>query len=132
MKNFLLLIFLAFASLGLQAQTYDAPHFMGFQPTAKKTVEIKHMQLEVQPFVKERTLYGKTYLTMKPYFRDIDNVQLDARGFNIKQVYILKKQAGFLPLEYDYDNKVIDITVENFKPSPVSMKQKKLIFMKPN
>lgn len=73
--------------------------------------DIIHTKLDVRFDWSKSYLYGKATITIKPHFYPVNNLKLDARGFDIKEVSLVKGNSK-TPLKYDYDKKVIDITLD--------------------
>ena len=89
----------------------NAPVFLTYQETAAKVTDIEHMSLAVSFDYAKQHVLGKAVLTCKPYFYSINKVQLDARGFDIHEVALLKK-GDTLPLAYTYLNDKLTITLD--------------------
>ncbi len=87
-----------------------------YKPSRKRLFDILHTRLEIKPFFEQRKLYGKAFITMKPYYLAANYLVLDAKGMDIKQVYVLD-EAGFIPVKYTYDNLLLNITFSrNYSP----------------
>ena len=50
----------------------------------------------------------KAFLNIIPYNKTIEEFELDAKGMNIRQVYVVHAQ-GFIPLKYEYDNLILTV-----------------------
>jgi aminopeptidase N len=73
-----------------------------YQPSAERLIDLVHTTLKVKFDWGKQHLLGEATLTLKPYFYPQDSVVLDAKGFDLHQVMLLKgKQAT--PLKYAYD-----------------------------
>jgi len=59
-----------------------------YHPSANRQLDILHTALEVNPDWKKRYLYGKATITAKPYFYATAIAELDARGMEIKNVWV--------------------------------------------
>lgn len=73
--------------------------------------DILHTSLDVRFDWSKSYLYGKANITIKPHFYPVKSVKLDARGFEIKEVSLVKGNTKS-PLNYKYDGNVIDITLD--------------------
>lgn len=70
-----------------------------------------HTKLDVNFDWKNRYLSGKATIDLTPYFYPVNNLELDAKGFIIERVALLKEKNEF-PLKYKYDNKIISIELD--------------------
>jgi aminopeptidase N len=82
-----------------------------YQASEPMINDITHTRLDVRFDWSKSYLYGKATLTIKPHFYPVKNLKLDARGFEIKEISLLKGTAK-TPLKYQYDGKTIDITLD--------------------
>jgi aminopeptidase N len=83
-----------------------------FQPSNKRIIDIVHTQLEVTPDFKNLSLYGKAFLILKPFNKNLQTITLDAKGMTIQKVAILEENV-LQPLDYTYDNLQIQIALLN-------------------
>lgn len=81
-----------------------------YKPSRKITSKINHLRLEVKPSFKDRKIYGSAQITFQPQFYPVNQVVLDARGMNIKQVSLLDN-GEYIPLQYTYDNLKLNISL---------------------
>lgn len=73
-----------------------------YRETAERHVDLEHMKLAVRFNYEKQHVIGKAILSIRPYFYDIKSVELDARGFEIKQVALLNG-IDTLTLKYNYN-----------------------------
>ncbi|TAE89915.1 MAG: M1 family peptidase [Bacteroidetes bacterium] len=73
-----------------------------YREAEPRVLDIEHMALQVSFNYANQYVLGKATLTCKPYFASIKTAQLDARGFVINRVALLKN-ADTLPLKYEYN-----------------------------
>ncbi len=78
--------------------------------SATKINDIIHTKLEVSFDFDKSYLYGKEWLTLKPYFYSTDSVTLDAKGMDLKEVALVQGTKK-TPLKYDYDGMVLRVTL---------------------
>lgn len=93
-----------------------------YRAAPAKINSLIHTKLDVRFDYAKRYLYGKAWITLKPYFYPTDSLTLDAKGMDIKQISLLETGAGAtlkppteavlkaakgIPLKYDYNGKVI-------------------------
>ncbi len=81
-----------------------------YKPSRKITSKINHLRLEIKPSFKDRKINGLAQITLQPQYHPVNQVILDARGMNIKQVLLLNK-GQYIPLQYTYDNLILDISL---------------------
>lgn len=82
-----------------------------YMASATRRYDILHTKLDVKFNYKKAQLIGEATITIKPYFYTINTVDLDARGFDIKQVALVKKDIK-LDLKYKYENDVISVSLD--------------------
>ncbi|HEY0030769.1 MAG TPA: M1 family aminopeptidase [Bacteroidia bacterium] len=89
-----------------------------YQESAKRVNDIIHTKLEVSFDWTKQYMYGNATITVKPYFYPVSQLNLDARGMEIKKVGLviphndqppLMKPPGYQTLEYKYENDVLTI-----------------------
>ena len=83
-----------------------------YQAAETRVNDLLHTKLEVSFDWDSTFLYGKAYLTVKPYFYPVDSLVLDAKGFQIHEVALLNKLGEKSPLKYDYDSSFIQIALD--------------------
>ncbi|MCH7536173.1 MAG: M1 family metallopeptidase, partial [Bacteroidetes bacterium] len=73
-----------------------------YHPSVRKVNDITHTKLELAFSYKKKEVYGKATLTVKPYFHDVKELTLDAKGFDIKQVAMVEgEEMTVVPTKYD-------------------------------
>lgn len=87
----------------------EAPEY---RATETRVNDVLHTKLEVRFDWEKAYLYGKATLTVKPYFYPTRNLMLHARGFDIAEVSLVNADGSKKKLEYNYDKKVINITLD--------------------
>ena len=90
--------------------SYGQPNSLisNYRETPEKINDLIHTRLEVTPDFKNRYLYGKAWITLKPHFYETDSLELDAKGMTINSVALMEG-ATIIPINYRYDNKKINI-----------------------
>lgn len=83
-----------------------------YQPSETRIFDLINTDLEVAPIWEKQQLEGKAILTLKPYFYDTDSLLLDAKGMEIKQVYLLDTALKASALKYTYDSLVLNISLD--------------------
>lgn len=73
-----------------------------YQASRTRTIDILHTKLNVKFDYDKQYLYGKAYITLKPYFYPTNEVVLDAKGFEILGVFEIDKKKNTVPLKYEY------------------------------
>ena len=84
------------------------PDPKNYQASHERVMDLLHTRLEVRPDWEKRYLYGKAFLTFKPYFYPADTLVLDAKGFNIHKVSLVEK-GKITDLQYAYDSLQLNI-----------------------
>ncbi len=82
-----------------------------YRASEKRIVDLKHTQLDVRFDWEKRHLIGNAVLDLKPHFYPISSVTLDAKGFDIDNVALLKNGAKS-GLKYNYDGKELVIELD--------------------
>lgn len=82
-----------------------------YHSSQERLMDLIHTKLDVKPDWENQQLQGKATLTLSPYFYPQDSLILDAKGFKIHQIKLLKADTA-LPLAYNYNNKLINITLD--------------------
>lgn len=99
MKNILLtLIFLFSIVLGAQDLKY--------QPERDKINNLVHTKLKVDFNFEKSQLNGEAWVTLTPHFYAVNKVVLDAKSFNIHEVKVNDKKAGF---NYSEDELTVEL-----------------------
>ena len=92
----------------LEADQKDKVAQKVYKGEAKRTWNLMHTKLELVPYFELKKMYGKAYLTLRPYRLPQDFVTVDAKGMEIRQVFLLSS-SGFVEVTYEYDNLQLDI-----------------------
>lgn len=82
-----------------------------YRATPERDMDILHTKLAVSFDWKKQYLYGKAYLTLKPYFYPQSSIVLDAKGFDIHQVALIDGKGEKNSLEYTYDSLQLHISL---------------------
>lgn len=90
----------------IEVESYDRPVY---NPSETRVNDLLHTKLEVSFDWDSTYLYGKAFLTFKPYFYNTDSLTVDAKGFQIHQVAMLDEVGNKSPLEYSYDSSYLRI-----------------------
>lgn len=85
-----------------QANIYDANKYPN-QPTRTRKIDILHTKIELSFDWLKRYAFGKATLTIKPYFYPNNEIELDAKGFDIQKVAI-KNGNEWKDLIYKYED----------------------------
>lgn len=73
-----------------------------YKESKTRTIDILHTKLDVKFDYEKQYLYGKAYITLKPYFYPTDIAVLDAKGFEVLGVFEMDKKKNTTPLKYEY------------------------------
>lgn len=76
-----------------------------------KVNELVHTRLDIRFDYKKCYVYGKEWVTIKPYFYPTDSLLLDAKGMDIHEVAVMKKSKS-LPLKFSYDSLKLNIRLD--------------------
>lgn len=83
-----------------------------YNPSEKRVHDLLHTKLDVSFDWERQYLNGKAILELKPVFYPSNMLRLDAKGFDIQRVAVVKP-TGQMPLQYKYeDNKNLYITLD--------------------
>ncbi|WP_162427728.1 M1 family metallopeptidase [Pontibacter pudoricolor] len=85
-----------------------APKNHEFNPSRTKKHDLLHTTLRVSFDWEKQYLHGLAELTLKPYFYPQNTLVLDAKGFDIHHVNLMKGYDG-TPLKYKYDGQKLTI-----------------------
>ena len=99
MKNILLTLILFF-SLVLSAQD------LKYQAEREKINNLVHTKLKVDFNFEKSQLNGEAWVTLTPHFYAVNKVILDAKSFNIHEVKVTDKKAGY---NYSEDELTIEL-----------------------
>ncbi len=81
-----------------------------YQPAAKRTADMLHMNLSVSFNYDKQHVYGTSAIRFKPYFAPLKSLELDARNYEIHQIALITEKDT-LPLTYSYDLSKLKITL---------------------
>ncbi len=110
----ILLIALFFASLQSIAQQKvddDNNALKIYRATSTKINALVHTKLDVKFDYAKQYLYGKEWVTLKPYAYPTDSLTLDAKGMDIKTVALVVGTKN-IPLKYSYDSLELKINLD--------------------
>ncbi len=86
-----------------------------WKKTYRAATEMKHdlihTKLEANFDVPKAYMYGKVWITLKSHFYPSNELVLDAKGMEIKEIAI-QKASGKTNLKYDYDGLLLKITLD--------------------
>ena len=85
--------------------------FDGYRASATILTQLVHTKLEVSFDWNKQWMYGKATITLQPYYYATDSLVLDAKGYDIHEVSLVKA-TGKTPLKYKYDSKQLHITLD--------------------
>lgn len=85
-----------------------------YTPSYTLRNNIIHTKLDLRFDWEKEHVLGKATLTLKPYFYPIDELLLDAKGFDIHNITFANQST---PLKYEYDNEQILIDLGKMIPS---------------
>ncbi|HBF87431.1 MAG TPA: hypothetical protein DDX39_02225 [Bacteroidales bacterium] len=82
-----------------------------FQSAREKIVDVIHTTLDLKVDWMLEKIYGDAIIHVKPHFKSIDKIKLDALGLYINSIQI-KTDSSLSPLKYSYDNRMLDIDLD--------------------
>src|SRR6185369_14775912 len=82
-----------------------------YRETSTKINDLVHTKLDAKFDFSKSYLYGKAWITLKPHFYPTDSLRLDAKGFDIHKIELVR-QKGNLPLQYTYDSLSLNIKLD--------------------
>ncbi len=89
---------------------YDGPNELPrYQAANKRVNDLLHTKLDLRFNWAETKVIGKAELTLRPYFHTIQELSLDAKGFDLQRVALAGKN---IPLKYAYENDRITIQLD--------------------
>ncbi len=97
---FLLISYFSFA----QGNFKVIPSQGKYNPERTKKNDLIHTKLELKPDWTKQRLFGDAEITFKPHFYEQNILELDAKGFDIKEITM--KNAF---LKYEYDSRILKI-----------------------
>lgn len=96
----------------MEAQNTDqkADELTTYRVTTLKVHDLIHTKLDVSFDYGKRYLYGKEWITLKPHFYETDQLTLDAKGMEFKEIAIIDGKKT-IPLKYTQDSEQVFITL---------------------
>ena len=79
-----------------------------YKGSRERKFDLLHTSLDLRFDYDSQRVIGKAELVLKPYFYEQDVLELDAKDFDIHEVW-LKREADKEPLKTDYDQQVVTI-----------------------
>lgn len=79
-----------------------------YRGTATMTYDIIHTKLDLRFDWTHSNVIGKANLVIKPYFKSIDSLRLDAVGFDINKISLTSGK----PLSYRYDGVILTVMLD--------------------
>ncbi|MBF9236978.1 M1 family metallopeptidase [Hymenobacter sp. BT683] len=113
MRKFFLL---AFYLGGLFSAFAQQPATLPQRPTARQVNNLVHTKLDVRFDYAKRYLYGREWVTLKPYAQATDTLRLDAKGMDINMVALVQGSTT-TPLKYDYNQHQLLIRLGRVVPA---------------
>jgi aminopeptidase N len=101
-------IFYAFAQ---ENTVQDTSWKKMYRASVEKKHALIHTKLEASFDIPKSYLYGKAWLTVKPHFYASNELELDAKGMDIKEVALVKGTVK-TKLKYDYDGMFLKVTLD--------------------
>jgi aminopeptidase N len=77
-----------------------------YRETPKRVNDILHTKLDLKFDIPKAYVYGNASITFKPYFYSVNNIALNAVGFQINKISGLGPLGG-KDLRYNYDGKIL-------------------------
>jgi aminopeptidase N len=82
-----------------------------YRESRKRDHDLIHTRLEVKFDWQKRHLIGKANLTLRPYYYTTSSLELDAKGFDIREVAMIVGESR-KKLEYKYDQEKLNIRLD--------------------
>jgi aminopeptidase N len=79
-----------------------------YRETAKRVNDIIHTKLELKFDIPNATVFGNATITFKPYFYSVNQIELNAVGFQFNKISGLGSLNG-KELKYQYDGNILKI-----------------------
>lgn len=79
-----------------------------YNPSRTRKTDLVHTKLELRFDWEKKHVIGSAWLDITPMFYPVGNVELDAKGMDIKNVFLYKNGTN-TPLRYDYDLMLLNI-----------------------
>ena len=103
--------FAAFVTFAQADQMQDTSWKKIYRATAEKKHALVHTRLEAGFDIPKAMLNGKAWITLKPHFYASNELVLDAKGMDFKEVAVVKGSAR-IKLKYNYDGLLLTITLD--------------------
>lgn len=114
----------------IDAPIWAAKKF-AYNPSRTLNVDLLHTKLEVKFDWNTQQMNGIATLSFKSYFYPQNTLVLDAKGFDITSIELLKNGQSS-PLQFNYDKKKIVITLDKTYTREESFEVKIVYVAKPN
>lgn len=89
----------------------NAPGLTVYRGSYSRTSDILHTKLDLSFNWDSAFVYGNATILVKPYFYDTNQINLDANGFQIKEVSLIVQDYK-KPLQYVYDGKKLRVSLD--------------------
>ncbi|MXV51093.1 DUF3458 domain-containing protein [Pedobacter sp. HMF7647] len=99
------------SAITLHAQPEKDSTLSVYRATATKLNALVHTKLDVRFDYAKRYLYGKEWVTLKPYAYATDSLTLDAKGMDLKTISLVNG-SSLKPLKYAYNGDQIKIKLD--------------------
>jgi aminopeptidase N len=83
-----------------------------YRASATRKHDLIHTTLNVKFDWEKQYLYGEAWLDLKPYFYATNTLELDAKGMDINEISLVRKDGSKLPLIYSYNSKKLNIVLD--------------------
>ncbi len=77
-----------------------------YNASNKREADLLHTKLDLRFNWEKEQVVGKASLVLKPYFYPVDELTLDAKGFDFEKISL---DGETISLKYDYDNKKVTV-----------------------
>jgi aminopeptidase N len=94
--------------IGQQLAAEEERALSQYKESRERKFDLLHTSLDLHFDYDSQHVIGKAELLLKPYFYEQDILELDAKDFDIHEVW-LKREAGVETLKVDYDQQVVTI-----------------------
>jgi aminopeptidase N len=105
---FLLVLLFLTSSLSAQQAETDSSWETIYRAVPEKLNDMVHTKLDAKFDYQKSQLNGKVWLTLKPHFYAVDNLELDAKGMDIHKVQLMGVEKN-TPVKYSYDGRKLNI-----------------------
>lgn len=88
-----------------------------YRESRERKIDLLHMKLWISFNYQKQHAYGQAILKFKPYFYPQNIVEIDGRGFEIKDLGLVSAKntnakKSDIPLKYTYDNEIIKVNLD--------------------